>query len=313
MDNQVPPAPAWLEASVNCSGELAEAVAEVFSRYAPGGVCLHSITRFNQLTQEEEPTGQMHVVAYLEVGPELEATRQKLNEGLWHLGQIVPLPEAEYRLIADQNWMEAWKEHYRPLKIGRSLMVLPAWVDPQLAEGRIPLIISPDMAFGTGTHPSTQLCLLALEKYGCQGLDLIDIGCGSGILSIAGKRLGAAEVLGVDNDPITMPSCERNAELNGMAGQMRFEVGTHTDVLLGRFGLKATPRVMANILAPILLAMMQSGLAETLLPGGLLIMGGILKDQAESVAEEGREHGLELVDALRDEDWIVLVMKRPED
>ena len=248
---------AWLEASMICSGELAEAVAEVFSRFSPDGVVMNSVTHYDALGHEEIPTGDMQVVAYFPQDEQTEGIRRQLEESIWHMSQIAPLGSIEYKLIVDQNWMEAWKANYKPLKIGRNLIVLPAWVDPDLAQGRVPIIISPDMAFGTGTHPSTQLCMLALEKYGVKEMDVIDVGTGSGILSIEAAKLGANRILGVDYDPEAIPSAINNAALNGVGDKIVFEVGTHTDVLSRTDGLNLAPRVIANILSPILAKMLE--------------------------------------------------------
>lgn len=304
---------AWLEASMICSGELAEAVAEVFSRFSPDGVVMNSVTHYDALGHEEIPTGDMQVVAYFPQDEQTEAIRRQLEESIWHMSQIAPLGSIEYKLVVDQNWMEAWKANYKPLKIGRNLIVLPAWVDPALAENRIPIIISPDMAFGTGTHPSTQLCMLALEKYGVKEMDVIDIGTGSGILSIEAAKLGANRILGVDNDPEAIPSAINNAALNGVADKIIFEVGTHTDVLSGKDGLNQSPRVIANILSPILANMLSTGLADLVAPSGLLFLGGVLEHQAQALADLARSLGLSLRETLHQEDWVVLVLHKPAD
>ena len=302
---------AWLEASIICSGELAEAVAEVFSRFSPDGVVMNSVTRYDSLGHEEIPTGNMQVVAYFPQDESTEAVRNQLEQAIWHMSQIVPLDPIAYQLVLDQNWMEAWKANYKPLKIGRNLIVLPAWVDPALAENRIPIIISPDMAFGTGTHPSTQLCMLALEKYGVNEMDVIDIGTGSGILSIEAAKLGAERILGVDNDPDAIPSAINNAALNGVADRITFEVGTHTDVLKRTDGLNQSPRVIANILSPILANMLSTGLSDLISPSGLLFLGGVLDYQAQSLADLARSLGLSLRETLQQEDWVVLVLHKP--
>lgn len=296
-----------------CSGELAEAVAEVFSRFSPDGVVMNSVTQYDALGHEEIPTGDMQVVAYFPQDEQTEAIRRQLEESIWHMSQIAPLGSIEYKLVVDQNWMEAWKANYKPLKIGRNLIVLPAWVDPALAENRIPIIISPDMAFGTGTHPSTQLCMLALEKYGVKEMDVIDIGTGSGILSIEAAKLGANRILGVDNDPEAIPSAINNAALNGVANKIIFEVGTHTDVLSRKDGLNQSPRVIANILSPILANMLSTGLADLVAPSGLLFLGGVLEHQAQALADLARSLGLSLRETLHQEDWVVLVLHKPAD
>ncbi len=301
---------AWLETSIVCSGELAEAVAEVFSRFSPDGVVINSVTHFNAIDHEEVPTGDMQVVAYFPQNEQSDALRHQLEEAIWHMSQIVPIGPIEYKLILDQNWMEAWKANYKPLKIGRNLIVLPAWVDPVLAEGRIPIIISPDMAFGTGTHPSTQLCMLALEKYGVKEMDVIDIGTGSGILSIEAAKLGANRILGVDNDPEAIPSAIHNAALNGVGNKIVFEVGTHTDVLNRKDGFTQAPRVIANILSPILTNMLSTGLTDLVSPTGLLFLGGVLEHQAQDLADLARSLGMTLRETLHQEDWVVLVLHK---
>ena len=302
---------AWLEVSMICSGELAEAVAEVFSRFSPDGVVINSVTHYDTLGHEEIPTGDMQVVAYFPQDEQSEVIRHQLEESIWHMSQIAPLGPLEYKVVVDQNWMEAWKANYKPLKIGRNLIVLPAWVDPALAEGRIPIIISPDMAFGTGTHPSTQLCMLAFEKYGAKEMDVIDIGTGSGILSIEAAKLGANRILGVDNDPVSIPSAINNANLNGVGDRIIFEVGTHTDVLNREDGLNQAPRVIANILSPILSKMLSTGLAELVSPLGLLFLGGVLEHQAQDLADLARTLGMTLRETLHQEDWVVLVLHKP--
>lgn len=153
----------WLEVSLTVDGELAESVADVFARFAPNGVMTEQGVKFNNEEDEGTATGPITVRAYLEVNDQLEEARQKLEESLFYLGMIQPLPIPVYKQIADQNWMEAWKQHYKPILIGQRLLILPAWLqNPEPT--RIPIKIDPGMAFGTGTHPTTQLCLELMEK-----------------------------------------------------------------------------------------------------------------------------------------------------
>ena len=161
------------------------------------------------------------VRAYLPADEQLPETRLKLEEALFYLGMIQPLPEPVYTPIADQNWMEKWKLRYQPISVGRYLEIMPSWTEPQSDPLRIPLKIEPGMAFGTGTHPSTQLVLEMLEEtlrdfrtrkdHG--PLDVIDIGCGSGILSIAALKLGASRALGVDVDDTAIANSRENAQV----------------------------------------------------------------------------------------------------
>src|ERR671923_630344 len=215
----------WLEISLTVNGELAEAVADVLARFAYSGVMMEQGVKYTNNEDAGTPAGPITVRAYLEVDDQLEEMRQKLEESLYYLGRIQPLPAASYKEIADQNWMESWKQHYKPILIGERLVIVPAWMDSP-DPNRIAIKIDPGMAFGTGTHPTTQLCLELMESYFDQSSTLapapsagvenqkskivIDLGCGSGILSIAAIKLGAEKALGVDIDAASIKNAREN-------------------------------------------------------------------------------------------------------
>src|SRR4026207_1889882 len=175
----------WLEVSLVVDGELAEAVADVLARFAPNGVMTEQGVKYNDAEDAGTPPGPITVRAYLEVNDQTEETRQKLEESLYYLGMIQPLPAVSYKDIADQNWMESWKQHYNPILIAKRLVIVPAWMESP-EPNRIAIKIDPGMAFGTGTHPTTQLCLELMEKYFEDRLSsmvnrpwsIIDVGCG---------------------------------------------------------------------------------------------------------------------------------------
>ena len=303
----------WLEVSLTVNGELAEAVADVLARFAPSGVTTEQSVGFFHDEDEGTPVGPIIVRAYLPADDRLAETRQKLEESLYYLGRIQPLPAPVFKPIADQNWMEAWKEHYQPIPIGKKLIIIPAWLDSP-DEKRIPIKIDPGMAFGTGTHPTTQLCLelieATLDKMPVtrpRSTTVIDVGCGSGILSIAALKLGAELALGVDIDEASVKASRENADANGIAAE-RFAVGlgSVTEVLAGSFRLKNAPLVLANILAPVIIRLFDMGLAELLTPGGTLILSGILQEQAGSVQDAAEEHGLKFVGKRQLGDWVAL-------
>ena len=305
----------WLEVSLVVNGELAEAVAEELARFAPGGVAVESGVAYRHDEDEGTPSGAVCVRAYLPMDEKTEETRQKLVEALYYLGMIQPLPAPVFEPIADQNWMEAWKEHYRPIPIGKRLIIVPAWLESP-DPSRMPIKIDPGMAFGTGTHPTTQLCLELLENLFeansplvTHHSSLIDIGCGSGILSIAALKLGAASALGVDIDEAAVKVSRENADANGIAaGQFTLGVGSVPEVLAGRFGVRSAPLVLANILAPVIIRLFDAGLANLVSPSGSLILSGILADQAESVISAARAHGVKLVENRQSGDWVALVV-----
>lgn len=302
-------ADSWLEISLTVDGELAEAVAEVLSRYIPEGVVVESGVKYNDSEDVGTPFGPVRVYGYIPADETLEDTRQRLLEALWHLGRITPLPEAQFRSIANENWMEAWKKNYRPIPIGSRLLILPAWYqsdDP----ARIAIKIDPSMAFGTGTHPTTQLCLAMVETYTRPGQPAIDIGCGSGILSIGALLLGANHALGVDIDAEAERASRENAEANGVADRLELGLGSVDEIRAGQFSLTRAPLVLANILAPILIRLFEGGMADLVEPGGVLVLSGILDEQSARVEAAAEAQGMTLLDKQLIGDWVALAYQK---
>ncbi|MCZ2128489.1 MAG: 50S ribosomal protein L11 methyltransferase [Anaerolineales bacterium] len=312
----------WLEVSLTVDGELAESVADVLARFAPNGVMTEQGVKFNDEEDEGTATGPITVRAYLEADSQLEETRQKLEEALFYLGMIRPLPTPTYKQIADQNWMEAWKERYQPILVGERLLILPAWLENPEPK-RIPIKIDPGMAFGTGTHPTTQLCLELMERSFdrrpkmeektssvLRPLSVIDVGCGSGILSIAALKLGADKVLGVDIDIESVKNSRENADLNGVGEELLLGQGSVDEVLASQFEFKSAPLVVANILGPILIRLFDAGLADLIESNGEIILSGILEHQAQSVVEAGEAKGLKRGEIRQMKDWVAISMTR---
>jgi ribosomal protein L11 methyltransferase len=296
---------AWLEVSLSVKGELAEAVAEVLSRFAPNGVVIEN-TEIDGFQETGWLSGEaLRVCAYLPADEKLEATRHKLEEALWHLGQIEPLPAPTFTSIQDTNWMEAWKKHYRPIPIGKKLIVLPAWVDSH-PEDRLPVYIDPGMAFGTGAHPSTQLSLLLLEEFVQPGQAVIDVGCGSGILAIAAAKLGANPILGVDIDADAIPLARQNAQANQTGEKIVFAQGSVKDILGGDFGFNQARVVAANILSHILIELLDEGLSGLVTPDGALILSGILEEKEAALQAALKDHGLAVIKRAQMDDWVGL-------
>lgn len=305
----------WLEVSLTVNGELAEAVADVLGRFAPNGVMTEQSVDFLNDEDEGTPTGDITVRAYLPMDEHLDETRRKLEESLFYLGLIQTLPEPTYTPIGDQNWMEAWKLRYQPIPIGKRLMILPAWMELS-DQTRIGIKIDPGMAFGTGAHPSTQLCLDLLEtvfdmRSSNIEYSVIDIGCGSGILSVAALKLGANFALGVDIDEAAILNSRENAENNGVDSEaFQLGVGSVEDIRAGKFSITSAPLVLANILAPILIRLFEAGMAELIEPGGFIILAGILEHQADGVVAAAQKRGLKLTDRRQMNDWVALLCQK---
>lgn len=313
----------WLEVSLTVNGELAEAVADVLARFAYSGVMMEQGVTYTNEEDAGTPAGPITVRAYLEMNDQIEEARQKLEESLYYLGRIQPLPAASYKQIADQNWMEAWKQHYKPILIGKRLVILPAWMDSP-EPNRVAIKIDPGMAFGTGTHPTTQLCLELMEKHFDdrprtvdhqssavhRPLSIIDVGCGSGILSIAALKLGASTALGVDIDLGSIVNARENADTNQLGDELILGVGSVQEIAEGRFAFRKAPLVLANILAPVIVRLFDIGLADLMEENGALILSGILQEQEQSVIEAAQAQGLRVGERKQVGDWVALTMRR---
>ncbi|OGO70222.1 MAG: ribosomal protein L11 methyltransferase [Chloroflexi bacterium RBG_19FT_COMBO_56_12] len=304
----------WLEVSMTVDGEMAEAVAEVLARYIPDGVVIESTAVAAEADDEGgHAVGPLRVCGYLPMDANLEETRRKIEEGLWYLGRIRTLPAPLFKPFEEVNWVEAWKEHYHPIPIGERLVIVPAWLENPPG-GRIPIRIDPGMAFGTGTHPTTQLCLELLDRFDARGLpqgyQVLDIGCGSGILAVAALELGASYALGVDIDPLAVDASRENALSNGVSERLALGVGSVAEVCRGQFDIMQAELVFANILAPIILRLFKDGLAELVKPGGILILSGILADQSAEIEAAAAQYGLQLVERRQVSDWVAFAVKK---
>lgn len=300
----------WLEISLVVSGEMAEAVSDVLTRYIPGSVVVENAVKYDPSGEQYSHAAEARICGYLLVDEFLEEKRTRIEQSLWHLGTIQSLPDIKFQTIQDQNWMEKWKERYHPILIGNDLLILPPWLENP-HPSRIPLRIDPNMAFGTGTHPTTQLCLMLSELYLKPGMDVIDIGCGSGILSIASCLLGARHALAVDIDPLSIQATLDNTSLNELTNRIEVGLGSVREILSGSYSTRQAPLVLANILAPVIINLFKERLGDLVSPGGFMILSGILDHQADRVLAAGSEAGFKALRTAGQEDWVALVLEKP--
>jgi len=287
----------WLEVSVEVDYETAEAVAEVLSRYTGRGVVIEG----GPDGWETEP---VIVRGYLPADDQLWSVKRRIEEGLWHLGQIRPVPEPTFRMIAEEDWSEAWKKQLKVLRIGERLVIRPSWLEHSPEPEDVIIELDPGMAFGTGLHPTTQLCLCALERLVRPGLEVLDLGTGSGILAIAAAKLGAGHVAAFDSDEQAVRVARANVIQNGVSDDVTVRRGSLSDVP-ERYDL-----VVVNILARVVMKMAEAGLSERLRPGGAVVAAGITADQAAEVVAALERNGLELTDQRQRGDWVSLQAKR---
>jgi len=305
----------WLELSVEVDVEAVEAVSEILGRFAPGGTSVEPAFELVEdgLGARIDPTRPSIVRAYVPARDPGAAERAagEAAEALGHLQAfgLRPIGELTTRVVHEADWAEAWKAHFPVMRIGRRLVIRPTWLAHEPAPGDVVLDLDPGMAFGTGLHPTTRLCLAALEEVAERGrLDaarVLDVGCGSGILAIAAARLGAASVLGVDTDPIAIEATIANAARNGLADRIVARVGSLPS------GEEAHDVVLANLIASVLIALAEP-LHGELRPGGVLLASGIFVDREAEVRSAFAAVDLVVTDRSAEGDWIALEAVRPE-
>ena len=308
----------WLEFSVSTDREAAEAVVELFNRYGQGRAVVETPVDCFEYELEDRLPPTVVVKTYLPAQGS-EQARRHLEEGLWHLGRILPIPPPTVRELAEADWAKAWKQHYHRLRVGQRTVIVPAWEEYTPAPGEVVIRLEPGQAFGTGLHPTTRLCLAALETHLTPGDAVLDVGTGSGVLAIAAAKLGARSVLALDADPLAVTAAAENAARNGVGGTVvvrhgslpggedvphRFRADGDLDLLdSGHFDL-----ILVNILAPVIRGMAPA-LAARLGPGGHLIASGLIESQEEDVTRALQAQGLKVIARSREEDWVALVAR----
>ncbi|MFR8505648.1 MAG: 50S ribosomal protein L11 methyltransferase [Peptoniphilus sp.] len=200
----------------------------------------------------------------------------------------------------DEDWANNWKKYYKPLEIGEKLAIVPEW-EAYDNDKRIVIKINPGMAFGTGTHESTYMCLELLERYVKKDDEIFDIGCGSGILAIAALKLGAKRALAVDIDDKCIDASHENADLNNLEDKMDIKKGNLLDVVKGRADL-----IVSNIIAEIIVDEIKN-LKNHMDKGGIFITSGIIKERRQMVIDALKENGFEIIDELEKKNWVAIV------
>ena len=297
----------WLALSVQAHQEAAETVAALLHKWGEGGVAIFQDHAQETVDHDPIPVGAwLTLTTYVPDTSALAARRDGLAKDLWHLqafhGDLVGKLTTQW--VAEEDWANAWKQFYTVLHVGERLVIKPRWQDYEPAPGETVIALDPGMAFGTGTHPTTQLCLEALERLPVQGKKVLDVGTGSGILAIAAALLGAARVDALDTDPVAVSAARDNV---AQAGQSHAVTVSERTLPLPD-PIPTHDVVVANITAQTLITLAPH-LRTAIAPHGRLLACGIIEAKAEHVLASFEAVGMKLLDRRQAGDWVLLEME----
>lgn len=307
----------WIEVRVITKSEALEPVSGIFYSLDCKGVAIEDPEDI--LGREQGPLtwdfadinvlehkGKVAVVkAYFAEEDNIEEILGYVNEKLVELKEMgIDLGEAkvEHEKMYEEDWANTWKQYYKPSKVGEKIVVKPIWEEYEEKEGELVVNLDPGMAFGTGTHETTRMCIQALEKYVKEESTVFDVGCGSGILAIAAAKLGAKLAVGVDLDPVAVESSIENVGYNNL-NNIEILHGNLVEVIDGKADI-----VVANILAEII-CILTDDVKRVMKYGGVFITSGIIHDRVDMVCEKLEATGFEVIEKNRDGEWNCIVAK----
>ena len=307
----------WIEVRVITKSEALEPISGIFYSLDCKGVAIEDPEDI--LGREQGPLtwdfadinvlehkGKVAVVkAYFAEEDNIEDVLAYVKERLSELKEMgLDLGEAkvEHEKMHEEDWANTWKQYYKPSKVGEKIVVKPIWEEYEAKDGELVVDLDPGMAFGTGTHETTRMCIQALERYVKEESTVFDVGCGSGILAIAAAKLGAKLAIGVDLDPVAVESSIENVGYNNL-NNIEILHGNLVEVIDGKADI-----VVANILAEII-CILTDDVKRVLKDGGVFITSGIIHDRVDMVCDKLEASGFEVVEKNRDGEWNCIVAR----
>lgn len=299
----------WLEFSVAADAESVEAVSDLFSRVGYNeGVVIEEPYRQEEDGEEfrVDQTRPVIVRTFVPINEHTDEARRVLTEGVWHLRQVGTVGELQEQVRAEEDWAESWKQHFPVLELGEHFIVRPTWRKYTPRPGDVVINLDPGMAFGTGSHPSTELAMLLMEQLDFADKYVLDAGAGSGILSIGASLLGAASVDAVEIDQYAAKALHHNVELNGLSDR----VATHAGPISSTIPTDANyDIIIANIIARILIENVDA-LTDASGQDTALILSGIINERDQITREAYEQRGWEVVERREIGDWVAYLMRR---
>lgn len=307
----------WIEVRVITKSEALEPISGIFYSLDCKGVAIEDPNDI--LGREQGPLtwdfadinvlehkGKVAVVkAYFSEEDNIEEVLSYVNDRINELKEMgLDLGDAkvEHEKMHEEDWANTWKQYYKPSKVGEKIVVKPIWEEYSAKEGELVIDLDPGMAFGTGTHETTRMCIQALERYVEKESTVFDVGCGSGILAIAAAKLGSKLAVGVDLDPVAVESSKENVGYNKL-DNIEILHGNLVEVIDGKADI-----VVANILAEII-CILTDDVKRVLKEGGVFITSGIIHDRVDMVCEKLESTGFEVIEKNRDGEWNCIVAK----
>ncbi|MDY7221874.1 50S ribosomal protein L11 methyltransferase [Halalkalibacterium halodurans] len=307
----------WSEFSIHTTQEAVEPVCNILHEAGASGVVIEDpkdlvkewgvhYGEIYQLNPDDYPEEGVMIKAYFPVNSFLGETIEEIKEAINGLLLYdIDLGHNKIQLVEvlEEEWATAWKKYYKPVKVSNTITIVPTWEEYEAHEDEMIIELDPGMAFGTGTHPTTVLCIQALENVIQGGESVIDVGTGSGVLSIAAAKLGANEVLGLDLDEVAVKSAQMNVKLNKVHGQVMV---WQNHLLEGITGTRDV--IVANILAEVIIRFVADAKA-VLKPGGTFIVSGIIKRKKTDVKDALVTNGFQIEETVELEDWVAIIAK----
>ena len=293
-----------IQVSIRADAESAEALAAAFNEYAYGGAVIEQVV-IPENGESVDSARPFTVRAFLLQDETLDEKRRAIERAVWAYSMLRPVGELEITTLAEQDYANAWKKFYSVLHVGAHMVIKPSWLEYAPQSDEIVIELDPGMAFGTGLHPTTRLCLAMLEKYVTRGIEVLDVGTGSGILAIGAAKLGARWIDARDIDPIAVETAQKNAAASSLSDVIQVSRASVT--------IEPQPHlydmVVANIFADTI-AELAPAMMSHLKQDGIFIGSGILVERAHLVENALSAQNMELIDRRQEEDWLVMVYKR---
>lgn len=309
----------WSEISIHTTHEATEAVANILHEAGASGVVIEDSAdpsrihedQFGEiwaLDKNDFPVDGVILKAYLPVNSFLIETVKDIEQsiiGLSKFGIDAGENAIQTNEVDEEDWATAWKKYYHPVKISGRFTIVPTWEEYEPVESDELIIeLDPGMAFGTGTHPTTVMCLQALEKYVKSGDTVVDVGTGSGVLSIGAALLGASRVHALDLDQVAVVAAKENIELNHVEKIVEVKHGNLLDSIK-----EPAEIIIANILAEVIISFSQD--AYSILPeNGLFIVSGIIGQKRDLVKDDLISKGFEIIESVLMEDWVAIIAQK---